>query len=131
VDAIRGAVVQRQRTAQQRTPGERDRQRVDATDELGGRVLGGGDDERRIRQPALARGARRTPGCLDAPGGTRIQAEDEGRRLGRGAGQDGATVTGAEVDVDPARAGSFEELADVHLEDATADDGAHVRILAG
>jgi len=33
--------------------------------------------------------------------------------------------------VDPARAGSFEELADVHLEDAMADDGAHVRILAG
>jgi hypothetical protein len=33
--------------------------------------------------------------------------------------------------MDPARAGSIEELADVHLEDATADGGAHVRILAG
>jgi hypothetical protein len=130
-DPGRRPVIEGQRAAQQRTPGEGDRQRVGTPDELHWRLLGRGEDERRIRQAALAPGSRGAAGCLDEPGGTSVQAEDEGRRLGCGARQDGSTITGPEVDMDPARAGSFEELADVHLEDVTADDGAHVRILAG
>jgi hypothetical protein len=130
-DPGRRSVVQGQRPAQQRAPGEGDGQCVGTADELRRRVLGRRDDERGIRQAALARGSRGAAGRLDEPGRTGVEAEDEGRRLACGARQDGSAIPGPEVDVDPARAGSFEELADVHLEDAPADDGAHGRIVAG
>jgi hypothetical protein len=39
--------------------------------------------------------------------------------------EDGAAVTGAQVDGDPACTGRIEELADVHLEGAPADERLH------
>ena len=88
-------------------------------------MLGGGEDEQRVRECAAASGAARD---LGHAGGAGIDAHDERLRMGGGGSQDAAAVTGAEIDRDPGVAcGERFESADVELEQAAAlDDAEHV-----
>lgn len=115
-------VVVAEDAAQQRAPREVDGQRPgDALQRLR-RVLGGRDDEQRVRESAAASGAARG---LGHAGGAGVDADDERLRMGGGGSQDAAAVTGAEIDRDPGVAGGeCFESADVELEQAAALDNA-------
>ena len=96
--------------------------------ELGGRALGGRDDEQRVGEAALPGIPRRTPRHVGHRAADASMPMTERGRLASGEGRGRPTVAGPEIDEDPVRGGDpWSELADVHLEEATADDAAHDR----
>ena len=125
-ESARHRVVAADDATEQRTPWQRDRDEVRPADELPGWVLGGGEGEGDVRNPAVACGAGGTPGCVGHRLGVGVEAEDEGIRAAAGGLDSGPTVTGADVDVEPSiRLDRSDDLADVHLDETTPDDELH------
>jgi hypothetical protein len=93
-------------------------------------VLGGRDDEQRVRQATLLRRPCRTARRIGHRRGVGIDADDEARRLVASPPEDRPTVAGPEIDMDPVGAGDpLMELADVHLGDPSTGHDAHRRNL--
>ena len=115
--------VQAEHAAQQRTPRERDGDQVRAARQHRARqALCAGGQEDRVRGTASSG----TPGRLGHRGSHGVHADHQGTRLGACAHKHGSAVTGTDIDDHPVGPGDqVRDLADVHLEDATADDLSH------
>jgi len=127
---VRGRLINRQGTAEERTPWKVDRQLVRDPKKLRREALRGRDDEEGVGPATSERGSRGAPGGLGHRRGVRVDTDDEGLGLGPGPRDDRPTVAGTEIDDDAAGAGkSLSELADVHLGQASADHCEHARNL--
>ena len=103
-DAGRGRLVERQRAAQQRAPGQVDGHPLRDAVQLGRQGLRGRRDEQRVRQAALAAGraARRDASAMASA--TASMPITSRRRVGGRRGEDEPAVAGAEVPITPAYA---------------------------
>ena len=112
--------------AQERTPWEVDGDEISEPIELGGKRLGGRDDEHGVRPASALRrlaGAARGP---DHAGGAGLDADDELVSVRRGAGEDEPAVAGSDVDgYRGVRCRGIGESADVDLGEAPASQDVH------
>ncbi|NJD30169.1 MAG: hypothetical protein FIA92_18035 [Chloroflexi bacterium] len=124
-DPGRDRLVTADTATQQRAPREAHGDQVGGTDQRCRWRLGGGRDEQRIRQATAPRGPRSTPRRLGHRCRVGIETDRKGDRIRCGRRQDGAAITGPDIDRQPLEAGDeIGELADVHLEQATSFDDA-------
>jgi hypothetical protein len=122
-ESRRDGAVPTEDAAAQRAPRESNGDEIGQTCKLHGRGLRRRDDERGIRNAALARLARGASGGLGHRRGAGIEPEDEGRRLAGCGGEHRPAVTSADIDRHPLVAGDeIRELTDVHLDEAASDD---------
>jgi hypothetical protein len=130
-DAAKRDPVEAKDASKQRAPRHGDRDERCRPSQRSGERFGSLDEEDRVwRVPtgSRAHGEARRFGHARGIG---VDADDQGPRFGDCACEDGATVTGAEVDDDPFGPGHpLIDLADVDVEDAPADHLLHSSILA-
>jgi hypothetical protein len=114
---------------EQRAPREANGHEVCDASQLDRRPLGGGDEETRIREAALARRSCGASGCLGHPRRDGVETEDERRRLTGCGREDRSTIARAGIDRHPPVAGDeIGNLTDVHLNEAASNDEAqHAR----
>ena len=125
-DSRRDRCVQAERAAEQRAPRESDRDAVGEAVESRRHVLDAGGDEHDVGVAAARRASRGAPGSLGHRPRIGVDGQDEGVPVRGGLGERRPAVTGADVDDDPPMpAGEVEDLADVRLVRAAADDRAH------
>jgi hypothetical protein len=119
--------VEAERAQEQRAPRERNGDEVRRSGEDRVERLRTRGEEERVRGSAAADGPGRATRRLGHRRGGCVDADDERGGVGGGAGEDGPTVAGPEIDDHPLGAGDpLGDLADVCLEGPAADDGTHV-----
>jgi len=127
-DRCRDGNIETERATQQRAPREPHRHAVRETLELSRQTLDAGRKEPRPLVTGIGATARQPARGLGHRPGIRVDPEDERVGVRDDLGQDGTPVTGPEVDDDPAMSpGLIDDLPDVHLGDAPADDRMHRR----
>jgi hypothetical protein len=123
--------IEAENATQQRAPGHRDRHQGCHSGKGPGERLSRLNQEHRVVR-TTAGAAGRTAGRFDHRRSVGVDADDQGTRFGGRACEDRTAVTGAEIDDHSVGQGDLlVDLADVHLEEAPADDLLHLIILSG
>ena len=118
-------------TAKERTPWHGDRDEVRGGCQWSGECLGCLDEEDRVGPASTGAGSRGATRQFSHAGGIGVDADDQGRWLGKRPRKHGTTVTGAKVDDHPVGPGDqLIDLSDVDVDDAPADHLLHPNILA-